>query len=324
MAIRLSFTYGAFMFTRDLMRTIAPVILLMLFAGQRAICQEGPAAGSGGAAGAADARAKDRAAIQAAMKSFVKDFEARDAKALAVHWTAEGEFENDRGNNVHGHAALEQAFAEFFKRTPDVSAAIESTGLRFLSDATAIEDGKVTVRRGPADAANPAKYSVLWVRDNGNWRMARLSESPADDPTINDLAWLIGEWKSSPDGHAEIHTTYSWSPSKKFIHGRFTLKKKELSLSGDQIIGVDPATGLIHSWTFEADGGVGDADWTSDGDHWVLDAEGTLSGGSTLSETNVLRRINNDTFTWQSVARLLDDDELADLPPVKVTRVKGQ
>jgi len=38
----------------------------------------------------------------------------------------------------------------------------------------------------------------------------------------------------------------------------------------------------------------------------------------------VLRRVNDDTFTWQSINRLLDDKEIADLPPVKVTRIKDQ
>ena len=94
-------------------------------------------------------------------------------------------------------------------------------------------------------------------------------------------------------------------------------------LSGTQVIGVDPATGELHSWTFEADGGVGEADWSRDGDHWVLDAAGTLTDGGTLTETNVLRRINDDTLTWQSVDRLLDDETIPDLAPVKVSRIKS-
>jgi hypothetical protein len=87
---------------------------------------------------------------------------------------------------------------------------------------------------------------------------------------------------------------------------------------------VDPATGALHTWTFEADGGVGEADWNRDGDHWVLDAAGTSSDGRQLTETNILRRVNDDTFTWQSVDRTLDDNTIPDLPPVKVTRVKTE
>ena len=34
------------------------------------------------------------------------------------------------------------------------------------------------------------------------------------------------------------------------------------------------------------------------------------------------RKVNADTFTWQSVNRTIDDQPLDDLPPVKVTRIK--
>src|SRR5262249_40894823 len=138
-----------------------------------------------------------------------------------------------------------------------------------------------------------------------------------------DLAWLIGQWKSASGEGAEIRTTYSWEANKKFIRAQFTLQEETIAFGGTQIIGVDPSSGMIHSWTFEAGGGVGEADWQPDGDHWVLDAAGTRPDGRTLTETNILRRINDDTITWQSVDRKLDDSDIPDLAPVKVTRIKA-
>ena len=98
----------------------------------------------------------------------------------------------------------------------------------------------------------------------------------------------------------------------------------ERTFAGTQIIGLNPATAAIHSWTFEASGGVAEATWTRDGDDWILAVTGTLPEGGSLTQTNVLRRINDDTFTWQSVERMVGDAPLADLPPVKVTRVKAE
>lgn len=272
-------------------------------------------------AAAVDARSEDRAAVRAAMQAFVKAFESRDAKALAARWTTGGEFRNVKGVEVKGRDTLQKGFTAFFAKTPEVTAELQSESLRFLSRDAAIDEGSVTIRRGAAEPATKARYRALLVREDGHWLMASLSESPDDGESIADLAWLIGEWKSQSGQGAEIHTTYSWSPSKKFIHVQFTLKEKERSLTGSQVIGVDPATGKLHTWTFETDGGVAEADWNRDGDHWMLDAEGTLANGATLTETNILRKVNNDTFTWQSVDRYLDDAKLADLPPVKVTRV---
>src|SRR5262245_47733523 len=61
---------------------------------------------------------EDQAAIRAAMQSFIKAFDARDAKGLAAHWTAQGEYHNDQGKSAHGRDALEKGFARFFARTP--------------------------------------------------------------------------------------------------------------------------------------------------------------------------------------------------------------
>lgn len=273
-------------------------------------------------AATADARNDDRAAIRATLESFVKAFQTRDAKALASHWTAEGEYRRDDGVAIQGRPAIERAFADFFAKTPEVKAEIQPEPLRFVSRDVALGGGSVTIRRGAVEAATRASYKTLIVREDGTWRLAQLSESTDDKASIADLSWLIGQWKSTAGQGAEILTTYSWAPSKKFINVQFTIKEKELALSGSQVLGVDRRAGTIHSWTFEADGGVGEGEWSRDGDHWVIDAAGTLANGSELSETNILRRVNDDTFTWQSINRLLDGVELADLPPVKVTRVK--
>jgi hypothetical protein len=174
--------------------------------------------------------------------------------------------------------------------------------------------------------AKRARYEALLVRDDAQWRLAMLRETASDEgPSIDELAWLIGQWKSTGDQGAEILTTYAWDEQKKFIHVHFKITEKDRKpLSGKQVLGVDPATGGIRSWTFEAHGGVGEADWHADGDHWELRAEGTLADGRHLSETNVLRRVNDDTFTWQSVDRWLGDVSIPDLAPVKVVRVKAE
>ncbi|RUL83314.1 YybH family protein [Tautonia sociabilis] len=274
--------------------------------------------------GSPGAREQDREAIRSVMRSFEEAFEARDAEALAAHWTEEGELRTDSGELVRGRSAIRQAFSAFFAQAPEVSADVRPEALRFLSSGSAVEEGTVAVRRGPTRSETRASYRALLVREEGAWLLAQLIESAADAPSIEDLAWLIGDWASEVGEGTEIRTSYAWVPNKKFIQSRFSIKDQGLELSGMQVIGVDPAFGTIHTWTFGVDGGVGEADWYEDGGHWVLDAAGTLPDGRTLFETNILRRIDDDMFTWQSVDRLLDDVELPDLPPVKVTRVSTE
>jgi len=273
---------------------------------------------------ASDARAKDRGAIAGVMQGLAKSFEGRDAKGLVAHWTTEGEYSNDRGVEVQGREALEKAFAALFEKTPEVTAKLKSTEVRFLSADTAIDEGTIVIQRGAAEATTNADYTALLVREGGNWLVAQLSDEANDDVSIEDLAWLIGDWKTKGDEEVDISTTYSWDDNKKFIHVKFTRAEKELKISGTQIIGVNPATGQLHTWTFETDGGVGEANWNRDGNHWTLDAGGMLADGTTIVETNVIRRVGNDLFTWQSIGRALDGEPLPDLSPVQVSRVKAK
>ncbi len=268
-------------------------------------------------------RATDRKEIRDTLISFAKAFEARDAKQLAKYWTAEGEHQTAHGETVHGRAALEQGFAQFFTETPEIQAEIQPTALRFTSQDTAVDEGIVTIRRGATEAPTRAHYEAHLVREQGFWRLAILNETPEDSVAITDLSWLIGEWKSAGPAGAEIRTTYSWDDNHKFINVQFTITEGSRTLTGRQVIGVDPATESLHSWTFGANGGVGEADWIRDGDHWILDAAGTQPDGRTLKESNILRRVNDDTITFQSTNRSIEDQEIPDLAPVKVVRVKS-
>jgi uncharacterized protein (TIGR02246 family) len=269
-----------------------------------------------------DPRRDDRAAIGAAMQSFVKAFGSGDAKLVAGHWTSEGEYESDEVGTIRGREALERAFSGFFTKSPKAKAELDDETIRFLSRDGAIDEGAVTIRRDSAQGPMSARYRATFLREDGRWRIAHLREWPVEDSSLNELAWLVGNWKSTGGG-AEIQSTYSWDEHKKFLHVHFSIKEKDRTLAGFQVLGKDPATGQIKSWNFEAEGGVGAGTWNRDGDHWVIELEGALADGKQLTSTNVLRRINDDMFTWQSINRMLDDSEIPDLPPVKITRIKA-
>jgi hypothetical protein len=151
-------------------------------------------------------------------------------------------------------------------------------------------------------------------------RRAVVRSWRSDGQSLRDLDWLIGTWKVKRDD-VEVLTTYTWDAKKVFIKSRFTIKDKNGTTTGTQIIGKDPSTGAIRSWTFESEGGFGEAAWSRDGKRWVMEAKGVQADGSKLTATNILTRINDDTFTWQTVDRTRDEEELNDVPPIRVTRV---
>ena len=116
--------------------------------------------------------------------------------------------------------------------------------------------------------------------------------------------------------------TFTRDGQKPFLLGRFTRRAggKEVD-SGTMRIGLDPQTGRLRSWHFDAGGGHGQALWVRDGSRWVLDAVGVLGDGTETASVNVLGRVNNDAITWQSIDRVMGDQALPDTAPLRLSRV---
>jgi uncharacterized protein (TIGR02246 family) len=270
--------------------------------------------------GDTDNRKADRAGIVAQREAFLKAFERGDAERVASFWTADGELIGDNGSVSRGRDAIEKAYRELFGPKEKRRAEIQSESLRFPSKDTAIEEGHFKVRVGNAEPTT-SRYSVLYAREGGKWFMAVVREWPAEAVSLRDLEWLIGSWVAKSED-AEVHTTYEWMWDKSFIRVLFTIRQKDRTLRGFQMIGKDEASGELRSWTFESARGFGEATWSRDGKKWVLDAAGRLSDGRTLTATNILIPLDQDSFTWQAVKRSIGGEEVNDLPPVKVMRVK--
>ena len=161
------------------------------------------------------------------------------------------------------------------------------------------------------------------MREDGKWLLAGIREWPsADEGTeLRDLEWLIGSWQAKR-ADVEVHTTYEWLGNKAFIRGHISVREKDRSVSAMQLVGIDPQTGELAIWVFESDGGVAQGTCTRDGKAWVFETKGLTADGGELGVKYILVRVNNDTITWQPVNLTIDDEEIGDLPPVKVTRVK--
>ena len=95
-------------------------------------------------------------------------------------------------------------------------------------------------------------------------------------------------------------------------------------VAGSIRIALDPETGQVRSWGFEADGAHSQALWACDGKSWVLDSRGVLADGTPTAERIVLQRVGPDVITWRAVDRVVGEDPVADTPPVRLTRVSGK
>jgi uncharacterized protein (TIGR02246 family) len=323
----LLFILGEIMFTRR-KRIIVSLTALGLLLGTIALWNrsehEARAQVSGGGAKKQPAKGTgqdaDRAAIAKAARSFVAAFESGDAKAVAAHWTENGEYVADDGATFRGRTAIEKEYAELFSKKKSAKVEIDVDSIRFPSRDTAIEEGHFKVRYGK-DLAVASKYTILHVRENGNWLMAVVREWPRAGASLRDLDWLIGTWTAKRDD-TEIITKYQWWGDKTFIRMDITVKDKNETIQGFQMIGKDASTGQLRSWTFDPDGSFGEATWSRDGKKWVLDSAAVMSTGEVQTATNIFTPLDPNSFTWQSVRRAVGDADAPDIGPVRVTRVK--
>ncbi len=282
-----------------------------------------PAKPVAGRAAASQNRPDDREALGKALNSFAAAFTKDDGKAVAAHWTGEGEYISNDGTTFRGRAELEKAYTEYFNKNPDNVMTVEVESIRFPSKDSAVAEGFMKLHRGKKKELVVSRCSFLFVREDGKWRIAIAREWRGDGLSLRDMEWLIGKWEAKRNG-AVVATRYEWTANKSFIRCNFSITRNGKTTIGMQMIGKDPTTGLLRVWTFEDGGGIGEAAITRDGKKWIHTARGATADGSELTTTNILTPIDHDSFLWQAVDRTLDDEELPDLPPIKVTRVKAK
>ena len=265
-------------------------------------------------------QAAGRAAIEKATQAFVEAYSKGDVDRVAASLSEGAELISDDAPPLRGRDALRQALTNYFAENPPkkITRAMES--VRFASKHSAVEEGILKVAVGN-EAPKNMRYSLQLVEEDGKWLITSIKEWPADNGDILDLEWLIGSWEAKrPD--AELKITYEWFGDKSFIRSLMNIRQKDRTLTTMQVIGVDPRTDELRIWTFESDGGFAEGTCTREGNTWIFESHGEMADGSELSATNILLRVNNDTITWQPVNLTIGDDEIGDLPPVKVTRMK--
>lgn len=272
---------------------------------------------------AAATTASDEDAIRQQAEQFEAAFNKGDAPGIAAGWTEQCEYYEEAGAELQGRKAIEDAYAAFFAAHPGAQIDLDVTSIRFPSRDLALEEGVSIVTYPGPELPTSSRYLAIHVREDGKWITAVGREWGGAESKLQELAWLVGEWSAtSPEG--KTHINFEFNAEKTALTGKFeTIVAGQTSATGHQRIVLDPQTGQIHSWMFDDEGGHGEANWTHDGNKWLLDASGIAPDGTATAATNVLTRINNDAFLWRSVNRAAGENFVAPTDPIKLTRDKA-
>lgn len=265
------------------------------------------------------------ALIRQGVESYVKAFNSRDAAAVAEMWSQEAVYENRlTGEEATGRAAIAEQFAKQFKELPDLKMEINVESIRLLSPNAAVEQG-VAKLLSPKEEPEVVSYTALYVRQGGKWLLDRVTDGDADSTPSNygqlkSLEWLIGDWVDH-DEQVSIETSCHWAKNQNFLVRSFAVSARgAIDMSGMQVIGWDPAAKKIRSWTFDSDGGFAEATWTRQDDRWFIRNTGVLSDGRKASMVNVMRKLDDNSFTWQTIERTVGGELLPNISEVEVVR----
>lgn len=275
-------------------------------------------------AAAAEPDAADRDAVVKSAREFEAAFNKGDAKAVAALWTANGESREANGETFRGRAAIEKAYAEFFKANAGTKIDVIVKSVRFPAKDVAVEEGLVRQTRSPKDLPASTSYVTVHAREGGQWKIALSSEAGVGQDRLEDLDWLLGDWTAKVSDDA-VKFTFARDPKKAALTATFTRTPagKE-PVTGSVRIAADPETGRLRSWAFEDDGAHSQGLWFCDGKSWVIDARGVLADGTPTAERIVLQRVGPDAITWRVIDRVVGDAPVKDTPPVRLTRAAAK
>lgn len=269
-------------------------------------------------------RAEDERAIRQAIGSFAQAFMKGDAQAIAGLYTDEGEAIDAEGGTIKGRAALEEHYGARLSGSPGDKLETEVEAISFLAPGVARVTGRTQVR--PSDGSSPlgARYSAVYVKNDGRWLLAVAREIPDKELTPHDhlieLDWLVGEWVEESE-EAVVNTSVAWSDNGNFLVRSFDVRVKgKPALTGTQRIGWDPLTKQLKSWVFDGNGGYGEGLWMRQGDQWVVKATGVRPDGRVATATQVLTYVNKDTLRWKSIDRTLGGEISGDIDEVTMVR----
>jgi hypothetical protein len=169
-----------------------------------------------------------------------------------------------------------------------------------------------------------SRYTAVHARQDGKWLMAHVRDTrvevPPDFGQLEDLDWLVGTWTAA-DEKTQVEVKGRWIENRHFLaRSHQVTESGKVTSTGLQIVGLDPSTGQITSWSFTGDGGHAVGRWAPHDDGWIVESVGTMNDGTPTIATDVLQRKDKDTLLWTSGDRFAGDAPLPDTQTVTLKR----
>jgi uncharacterized protein (TIGR02246 family) len=262
--------------------------------------------------------------VRAALKAYSEAFNSRDMSKIVPAW-AENATHVDRetGERTEGREKIQADIAAAFEASPSLLFEGRVDHVRMIKPDVASVDGETTFTAGD-EPPIVTTFSAILVNQDGKWLIDSIEETlvpaaPTSTDALRELEWMVGSWVDEGED-ARIEATVRWTPSEAFLLRSFTVDTPDGTLEGTQVIGWDPRSQQIRSWSFNSDGSFGDGVWSRSGDEWLIKSSQTLADGGAASGTYVLKMVDADTIEMELIGHEIDGEPQPAKPAVKVVR----
>ncbi|PHQ36216.1 hypothetical protein [Rhodopirellula bahusiensis] len=195
-------------------------------------------------------------------------------------------------------------------------------------DSVEQEDSEHAIVRGTTTLSSDqapdevSSFEITLSKPSADWVITSLIESSIEsgEPAnpVESLGWLVGTWKEdSEDG---LRSNIQFMPGKRFLRRTFQMGS-DLEPVGYEMIGYDPRSNRVKSWTYFVDGSFGSGHWAGEEDHWRMEMTQTLADGGQATATCIVRPIDHDTMTVRIISRVVNG---LPLPNGKAVTLKRQ
>jgi uncharacterized protein (TIGR02246 family) len=253
-------------------------------------------------------------ALRQSVAAYAAAFNKGDIPGIVANWAPDAEYTDDSGTLYKGRDSIVALFRKALTEQKGVKMTLVLKSVRFIRPDVALGEG-TSEMTAPTGAVDKGRFTAAWVKSDGKWVLTSAHDLPTEADAaaspIKEFEWLVGDWQTSDK---DSTTTMTCRPilNKAFLQLTFTVKQADGEMSVIQLMGFDPLSGQMKSWTFDSVGGYGEALWGRDGNQWVGMAVGVLPSGDDASSMYVVKFTDDQNFTLQMRDRRVGDQPLAD------------
>src|ERR1700752_2975494 len=258
-------------------------------------------------------------------RNYQEAYDRGDAKALASFYAEDVDYIDEEGAETKGRAKMEELFTEYFQASPGAKIAITIEEVKQLASDVQVNRGVATVTV-PGGLTTSTRYAAILAKKNDGWKICQVTETagpaPSTSSQLQSLKWLIGNWENKAADQT-VETKVDWAGDNNFLVRTFKLKGEEGETDGREIVGWDSDRQQIRSWIFDTNGGLGESSWSYDSGHWLILASNVLPDGSRSTAENLLTKVDDNQFTWESQNRTLNGEPQPTLDKIEGERGAG-